>query len=212
MTDEFYAPDPSVIMAQSVNNKQGRGGEIDPVSKEGVNWLINAAYEHGYDAYRTLLGERSGGEVPLYDAYDLPNPILDESFPGIAREMARIVLPVGNYTELYWKQNLHNMLHLLKLRADPHAQYEIRVLAEAIYDLVQPLFPLCVEAWEDYVRYAKTVSRMEAALMLELMGSDGPKATLDAMIATAGGAKAFAETRGMSQRELTEFISTWNLG
>lgn len=215
MTDEFYLPDPSVIMAQASDNKQGRDGVIDPLSKRGVRWLLNATYEHGYDTYRTLLGEREGfhGDAPIYDAYDdfVGDPLLREEFPGVAREMARIALPLANYTELYWKQNLHNMLHLLKLRADGHAQYEIRVYAEAIYQIVKPLFPLVVEAWEDYVRDAKSVSRMEVDLLRELLANEGVKTTLAGLIAGAGGDAAFAEARGLSARELRDFLSAWGL-
>lgn len=215
MTDEFYLPKLDAIMGQAADNKQGRGGEIDGRSRRGVQWLLTATYEHGFDTYRTLLGEREGfhGGAPIYDAYDdfAGDPLLAEDFPGIAREMARIALPLANYSELYWKQDLHNLLHLLKLRADGHAQYEIRVYAEAIYQIVKPLFPLVVEAWEDYVRDARTVSRMEVDLLRELLAHDAVKTTLAGLIDGAGGDAALAESRGLSVRELREFVAAWGL-
>lgn len=214
MSDEFYLPDPDVIMAQSQDNKQGRSGEVDDRSKMGVRWLLNANYEHSYDTYMALLGDREGrdgGDV-IYDPYNGEDALLSDDFPGVAREMARLALPVANYTELYWKQDLRNMLHLLKLRADSHAQYEIRMYADAIYQIVRPLFPLTVEAWEDYVRDAVTASRMEKTLLLELLASDKPSLALSGMISAGGGEARFAESRGMSLRELRDFIKNWNLG
>jgi thymidylate synthase (FAD) len=89
------------------------------------------------------------------DDYDIQNP------QGVSRELARIVLPLSNYTELYWKQNLHNFLHMVKLRADSHAQKEIQELANAMYSLVKPLFPICCQAWEDYVQNSVTLTQKE---------------------------------------------------
>jgi thymidylate synthase ThyX len=134
----------------------------------------------------------------------------DEDYPGLSRELARIVLPVSNYTEMYWKQNLLNMLHLIHLRRDGHAQDEIRAYAEALFQIIQPLFPLTIEAWEDYVWHGKNMSRMDVDLVKELLvAGSGAGAAFSAMVAAAGSDKAFAESRGMSVRELVEFKEQW---
>jgi thymidylate synthase (FAD) len=216
MTDEFYLPEPDMIQAQSKDNKQGRAGAVSPVSATGVRWMMQAAYDQSYDVYQALLGERDAtkyqaGEV-VYDPYDPNDPLFDEDFDGIAREMARSVLPVGNYTELYWTQNLHNMMHLLKLRMDPHAQYEIRAFAEAVYKLIKPIYPEALQAFDDYVREATTNSRMETELLKTLLSSDAPpRETYALMLTISGTEKAFAESYGMSLRELRDFTKQWGL-
>lgn len=216
MTDEFYLPEPEVIQPQSKDNKQGRAGAVTDETATGVRWMMQAAYDHNYDVYQALLGERDpekfqAGEV-IYTPYDEGDALFDPEFDGIAREMARTVLPVGNYTELYWKQNLHNMMHLLKLRMDPHAQYEIRAYADAVYKLIQPLFPAALEAFDDYVREATTNSRMETELLKELLTSDSPaRVSFAARLMSAGSDTAFAESVGLSLRELRDFQTRWNL-
>lgn len=210
MSNEFYVPEKSVIMGQASDNKQGRGGEIDDMSKDGVRWLMGAAHRHSYDAYRTLLGDRDDFEDgPLYEPYNEEDPLFATDYPGIAREIARGVLPLSNYTELYWKQDLRNLLHLLKLRADPHAQYEIRVYADAIYQFIKPLFPLVIEAWEDYSRDAKLLSRMEINLLLDILQSVDANKVFISMIETSGGEEQLANQYGMSVRELRDFVKNW---
>jgi len=209
MTDEFYVPNLDAIQPQSSGNRQGREGTISDSSKEGVRWMMSAAYETGYDVYQALLGERATerfiqGDVP-YGAYDDVDPLFDDEYPGIARELARSVLSVGNYTEIYWKQNLHNLFHLLNLRSDDGAQHEIRVYANAMYELIKPRFPLACEAYEDYIRDSVTLSRMEIDLLGELLDRESAAQHLSRMMLDAGGPKAFAEQNRMSKRELDEF-------
>lgn len=191
MTDEFYVPEEATIKPQSQDNRQGRAGTTSEVSADGVRWMMEAVGEHAYKVYRVLLGERSGELV--YDPYDAVEPILDADFPGIARELARTVLPVSYYTECYWKQNLWNVFHLLKLRTDAHAQYETRMVAEAMYDLIKPLFPIACEAYQDYLRDAVTLSRMEVELVRDLLREQG--ITID------------PARYGMSKREAQEFVA-----
>ena len=191
MTDQFYVPAATSIQPQSQDNRQGRAGTLSEVSVNGTQWLMETVGEHAYEVYRVLLGERP--ERPAYDPYDSAEPLLDADFPGIARELARTVLPVSYYTECYWKQNLWNLFHLLKLRTDPHAQYETRVVAEAMYDLIKPLFPSACEAYEDFIRDAVTLSRMEVALVRDLLR--GQTVTID------------AARYGMSKREVQEFTA-----
>jgi thymidylate synthase (FAD) len=139
MKDEFYFPDSHELRSQSKTNKQGSdGGLTDDVSS-----VFSEEIENQCD-----------------DAYALYQKLLDS---GVAREQARMVLPLNLYTEFYWKQNLHNLLHLLALRTDAHAQQEIRVYAEAMLALIKPLIPWTLEAWEDYhpMRGAIKLTRLE---------------------------------------------------
>jgi len=126
MKDEFYFPNSEDLRKQSKTNKQGSEGNIEEIQAavfvEGIKSQCNAAY----DLYLRML-----------DA-------------GVTREQARMVLPLNLYTQFYWKQNLHNMLHLLALRMDHHAQYEIRVYANAMYEIVKYLAPWTIEAFDKY--------------------------------------------------------------
>lgn len=209
MTDEFYLPDMSDILPQSNSNNQGRDGVISEKNAKGAQWLINAANENSYQIYQTLLNTLEKGEE-AYDALGGDDPLFDDEYEGIARELARTVLPVSNYTELYWSQNLHNLLHLIRLRWDSHAQKEIRVLAEAIYQLVEPLFPESIRAFDDYVRLAHTLSRMETELFKRLIASEkSAKATYIDWLKEAGSDKEFAKQNGLSNREFVEFAKKW---
>lgn len=220
MSDEFYLPTPENVQPQSQTNKQGRDGEFSTKEKEGVRWLMQTVFDQSYqvyDALRMPANEYSSEEERrdvIYDPYEPGSDgFFDENYPGLSRELARTVLPVGNYTELYWKQNLHNMLHLLHLRRDSHAQYEIRAYAEAVYDLIKPLFPLTIEAWEDYIWNGHHLSRMDFDLLNKLLGASRgePLFALEKMIENAGSEKAMAESVGMSLRELRDFRKKWNV-
>lgn len=123
MADQFYVPE--VARKQSTINKQGSAGDVDDPQR--CNDLFLLAYTAAYSAYTELLEE------------------------GVSREQARLVLPVGLYTEFYWKQNLRNLLHLLHLRLDSHAQEEAQQYAQAILALVEPIAPATVQAWREYV-------------------------------------------------------------
>jgi thymidylate synthase (FAD) len=126
MKDEFYFPNSDELRKQSKTNKQGSDGTIDDIQSAVFAEGIKSQCKSAYDLYLRML-----------DA-------------GVAREQARMVLPLNLYTEWYWCQNLHNLLHFLALRADSHAQYEIQVYANAILELIRPLVPWTIEAWEDY--------------------------------------------------------------
>lgn len=216
MTDDFYMPDVEVIQPQSSDNKQGRNGSLNNTDQKGVQWMIDAAYDHSYQAYKILLGSRVGSDPNypdqlMYDPYDGESPILSDEFTGVARELARTVLPVGAYSEFYFKIDLRNLLNLINLRIDAHAQYEIRVFAQAMIDICRPLFPLTFEAWEDYIRGAVSLSRMETNLMMDLLHSDNPATTLASKLEVAGSAKAFAESYGMSLREYKEWAERFGM-
>jgi thymidylate synthase (FAD) len=189
MSDEFYRPTGEALAAQSVINNQGRGEQFDDSTQEWVEDTMGEAFDDAYEAYQRLVTPSEG-------------------YPGLARELARTVMPVSNYTELYWKQDLHNLLHLIKLRRDSHAQKEIQAYAEAVHMLIKPLFPLTIEAWEDYVWYGHHMSRMEGELMQLILQTD---MALQTYVDRAGGEKEFAERRGMSLRELRAFRERWKV-
>ena len=148
MKDEFYTPNPNDIRPQSVLNKQGRSEETlpDGMAEQAAN-AFKAGQDEAYAQYQEFLEQ------------------------GIAREIARINLPVSNYTEWYWKIDLHNLFHFLRLRIDSHAQYEIRVFAEAIAELVKPFVPPAWEAFEDYVLNAHRMTAPELKVMKHLLES-----------------------------------------
>jgi len=145
MTDEMYVPDIDRIQKQSATNKQGSGDSIDPDLARSIQMLIDVTQEDTYQAYENLLAT------------------------GFTRELARIVLPVSNYTELYWKIDLKNFFHFSKLRLDPHAQKEIRDLAQLMYDAAKPFFPIACEAFEDYWLNARSYSVFDRTIVKQLV-------------------------------------------
>jgi len=139
--DEFYMPDPEHIQFQSALNKQGRMGEVPTELKQKV-----------LDSFKEI-SERS---FAIYSE-------LNEA--GVARELARSILPVNLYTEWYWKNDLHNLLHFVGLRSDSHAQYEIRVFSDAMAESVKAVAPFAWEAYQDYVVNGMRFSRIEQSLL-----------------------------------------------
>jgi thymidylate synthase (FAD) len=142
LDNEFYLPRPEDLAVQSANNKQGRGEVLTMEQAAEVLALLRRDAETAYESYETLM----------------------ERFE-LARELARISLPVSWYTQWYWKIDLHNLLHFLSLRMDKHAQYEIRVYGDAIGSLVAAWVPLVWEAFKDYRLGAVNLS----AQMLEVV-------------------------------------------
>ena len=139
--DEFYTPDPEHIQFQSALNKQGRKGEVPAEMKQKVLDYFNEISERSFAMY-TELNEA-----------------------GVARELARAILPVNLYTEWYWKNDLHNLLHFIGLRSDSHAQYEIRVFSDAMAESVKTVAPFGWEAYQDYVVKGMRFSRIEQSLL-----------------------------------------------
>ena len=142
MSDDFYVPEVEYIKPQSQTNKQGSDGELSDSWKDKYKQIIEDITLRTSIAYKALV---EPGYGPL----------------GLSRELSRIVLPVSNYTECYWKIDLHNFFHFCRLRMDSHAQQEIQDYAVAMYELVKPHFPIAVEAFEDYSLGSKSFSRME---------------------------------------------------
>ncbi len=171
--NQFYIPEPEVIRLQSKINKQGRSAEMVPTElQQEVLSILKKHIQKAWEDYEEL------------EQADL------------ARELARIHLPVSLYTEWYWKLNLHNLLHFLKLRLDPTAQYEIRVYAEVIAEIVKTAVPLTWEAFEDYSLYAETFSRQEVEMVKEALDK------LQTPVDWEEGGKA----QGLSKREISEFV------
>jgi thymidylate synthase (FAD) len=138
LEDEFYLPAPEHLATQSTTNRQGRAEELDgPAAAAALEALGTNAAE-AYARYVALLNEGPDGQP------------LDPNRAGLARELARMVLPLSTYTQWYWKIDLHNLLHFIALRADPHAQYEIRAYAEVLLDILRRWVPLTCEAFVDY--------------------------------------------------------------
>lgn len=126
----------------------------------------------------------------------------------LARETARQILPVGGYTECYWKADLKNFLHMARLRMDPHAQWEIQEYARAMYDLARPLFPITCEAFEDYHQMAVKFSAQEMRFLSTLVNR---QAWLELRNRFNGDVKLIAAYLGLSQRELGEFLKKFDL-
>ncbi len=149
MRDEFYIPAPDQIRPQAALNKQGRASE--PMSRDKADEIIKR--------YRQI-------QKLLFDDY---SALLDT---GLARELARINLPLSTYTEWYWKIDLHNLFHFLRLRLDVHAQYEIRVYAEAMAEIVKKIVPVAYEAFEDYILNRFVFSAVEAKILKKIMNEN----------------------------------------
>ena len=173
MSNEFYLPDGSVVSKQAKGNRQGRGEELSPEKKERVLELLQQDYERTYDHYQEFIGED----------FDL------------ARELARIGLSLANYTEWYWKIDLHNLMHFLTLRMDSHAQYEIQVFANAMAQVVKDALPICYLAFEDYQLNATRISGPEKEL---IKAHKWPKSRQEAL--------DLAFERFENQRESDEFV------
>lgn len=185
MPDEFYTPRPEDLAVQSKDNKQGRGRNLTAAEAAEVLRLLNEDARRNFSTYHGLLNADEDGNT------------IDEGRDGIARELARIGLPLSTYTQMYWQTNLHNLMHFLRLRADPHAQYEIRVFAEKILDLMADWVPVTTEAFRDYQLGAERFSRMEVALLKDVLAG---KASV-----------ADAEHYGLSKREAREFATRLGL-
>lgn len=148
MEDEFYIPRAEHLSAQSKVNHQGRDESrvLNSQESKRVLEILKQDSAQSYAHYLEMINQNSQGEVVNADK------------EGLARELARMNLPVNCYTQWYWKIDLHNLMHFLALRADSHAQYEIRAYAEVMLDIVKKWVPHCYEAFEKYRRDGKELS------------------------------------------------------
>src|SRR5262245_46811933 len=157
---EFYVPAPDALGVQSRTNRQGRAETLAAASAARVLELLKEDAARCYEHYQELLNEDDAGQA------------LRPGEPSLARELARINLPVSLYTQWYWKIDLHNLFHFVQLRADPHAQEEIRAYARAIGDVVQRWVPLAWEAFVDYRLDAMTLSRGEREAVRRMLAGE----------------------------------------
>lgn len=143
--DSFQTTEPTEWRLQASSNKQGSEGFVeDKQSQDFLDFEEASLQEHARQVYINRLNK------------------------GIAKEQARKDLPLSTYTEAYWKCDLHNIFNFLRLRMDSHAQYEIRMYANAMAEIVKQVVPIAWEAFEDYVLYAKRFSRMEMEMLREM--------------------------------------------
>jgi flavin-dependent thymidylate synthase len=157
---EFYVPPADALGVQSSQNRQGRAQRLTAERAAAVLRLLQEDAARCYDHYQDLLNEDDAGQP------------LRPGEPGLARELARIALTLGYYTQWYWKIDLHNLFHFLMLRADPHAQEEIRAYALAIGDVVQRWVPNAWEAFVDFRLEAMMLSRGEREAVRRLLAGE----------------------------------------
>lgn len=148
--EEMHLPEAAQLSPQSTNNKQGRAAFASVADEWYANWAHDQIEKHNIEARATY---ESMLEV------------------NISRELARSVLPLSQYTEMSVSWDLRNLLGFLKLRLHPHAQYEIRVYAQAIHQLTKAKFPVTVKAWEDYILHAKTLSVFDQELLCRFIAT-----------------------------------------
>ncbi|MDP4891483.1 FAD-dependent thymidylate synthase [Cypionkella sp.] len=170
---EFYIPEPSQLAAQSVINNQGRGEVLQGEEAARVLEILKSDAARSYDNYEAMLSQ--------------------EGQAGLARELARMNLPMNIYTQWYWKTDLHNLFHFLRLRADAHAQYEIRVYAEQMARITADWVPLAYAAFEDYRMGGVTLSGKAIEVLKRRLA----------------GQVVEQETSGMSKGEWREFMEVW---
>ena len=180
---EFYLPSKENLAAQSKNNRQGRGEVLSgDQANEVLNLLKNDA-ERTYENYETMLNERYDGSV------------IDEKKSGLARELARMNLTLNTYTQWYWKTDLLNLMNFLRLRADSHAQFEIRAYADVMLETLKKWVPITYEAFMDY-RVGGTEISSKGKLVLKDLIS---------------GKNVDIDSSGLSKREWNELMSAFDL-
>lgn len=180
LPEEMFVPEN--LEYQSKKNKQGRDGRLGERINEWLKTRVRSANSAAYSTYTHLLQA------------------------DVTREQARGVLPLNVYTKFVWKMDLHNLFHFLQLRLDTHAQYECRIYAEALWGMVQELFPLCAEAFEDYRLYGIKLSVFEHNMIKFLIRSDGP---LEERVVTLY--KAYVELGNITKSEWENFVTNFQL-
>ncbi len=176
LDNEFYIPAPEHLSAQSTTNRQGRGDVLTGTEAAEVLQILKEDSARNYANYERML-------------------TADDTGPGLARELARMNLPANVYTQWYWKIDLHNLLHFILLRNDPHAQFEIQCYAGELERLVKAWAPIAWQAYRDYMRESATLSATTIKLIKRRL---------------AGETVTF-ETSGLTQREWTELLDIIDL-
>ena len=160
LDNEFYLPTPEHLAVQSTSNRQGRGDSLPPNEAARVLDLLREDSLRAYRDYAYMLNEDESGSA------------LDPARSGLARELARMNLSLNFYTQWYWKTDLHNLLHFLSLRADAHAQYEIRVYADAMIQTLERWVPLVAEAFRQYRIGGALLSANALAVVKKLLAGE----------------------------------------
>jgi len=180
---EFYLPSKENLAAQSKSNRQGRGDVLTgDQANEVLNLLKNDA-ERTYDNYEIMLNQRYDGST------------IDENKSGLARELARMNLTLNTYTQWYWKTDLLNLMNFLRLRADSHAQYEIRAYADVMLDTLKKWVPITFEAFMDYRVGGTEVSSKGKKIIKDLIS----------------GKKVDIVSSGLSKREWNELMNAFDI-
>ncbi len=180
---EFYLPSAENLAAQSQNNRQGRGDVLEGEQAKKVLDLLKTDAERTYNNYEEMLNERYDGTV------------IDKKKIGLARELARMNLTLNTYTQWYWKTDLLNLMNFLRLRADHHAQYEIRAYADAMLDTLKKWVPITYDAFMDYRVGGTEVSSKGKLIIKKLIK----------------GEEISMEHSGLSKREWNELMEAFNL-
>lgn len=176
---EYYVPEPTALAAQSIANRQGRGDVLEGQEAARVLEILRTDAERCYDHYEEMLNEDPRGARR------------DPGRQGLARELARMNLTLSAYTQWYWKIDLHNLLHFLSLRADAHAQHEIRVYAEAMLETVRRWVPITHDAFVNHRLGGAHLSAKALAVVRRMLAGEAPA----------------QETSGLSKREWRELMA-----
>ncbi|MSP66678.1 MAG: FAD-dependent thymidylate synthase [Alphaproteobacteria bacterium] len=179
LDNEFYVPAPQHLAAQAADNRQGRGAVLGGAEAARVLDLLRADATRAYDDYLDLMNQDATGEVR------------DPGRQGLARELARMNLSLNFYTQWYWKIDLHNLLHFISLRADAHAQHEIRVYARALLETVRRWAPLTCAAFEEQRLNGAHLSASALAVVRRLLAGEA----------------VVPETSGLGKREWRELMT-----
>ena len=177
---EYYLPAPEQLAAQGTSNRQGRGEALSAENAARVLALLREDAERCHAHYEEMLNEDAGGTRR------------DPGRIGLARELARMNLTLATYTQWYWKIDLHNLLHFLSLRADAHAQHEIRVYAEAMLETVRRWLPITHDAFVNHRLGGAQLSAKALAVVRRMLDGETPA----------------QETSGLSKREWRELMAT----
>jgi len=180
---EFYLPSSENLAAQSASNRQGRGDVIEGKQAKEVLKLLKEDAERTYDNYEQMLNQKFDGST------------IDENKKGLARELARMNLTLNTYTQWYWKTDLLNLMNFLRLRADSHAQYEIRVYADIMLDTLKKWVPITYDAFMDYRVGGTEVSSKGKTVIQKFIK----------------GEEVSEENSGLSKREWNELMVAFNL-
>ena len=180
---EFYIPSKDQLSAQSTSNRQGRGDLISGDQADEVLKILKDDATRTYDNYEKMLNERYDGST------------IDENKAGLARELARMNLTLNTYTQWYWKTDLLNLMNFLRLRADSHAQYEIRVYADIMLDTVKKWVPITYDAFMDYRVGGTEVSAKGKVIIQKLIK----------------GENVDVNSSGLSKREWNELMIAFDL-